>query len=308
MAEKPLLVVIDGNSVIHRAFHALPPLSTKTGQIVSAVYGFLLVFLKAVRELQPTYFVACFDTPKPTFRHQKFKEYKAKRPPTPEDIKSQIPLVKDVLAGFGVLFFEKEGFEADDVIGTICDSARRQDPQAEIAILSGDLDSLQLVGPSTKVYFLKKGVKETVWYDEKGVEERYSGLVPSQLVDFKALRGDPSDNIPGVKGVGEKTAIKLIREYGSLENLYAGIGKKDCSLPASLKEKLAENRTEAFLSRELAQIERAVPIDFDLERCRWGKYDRETVVEILQKFEFHSLINKLPGAPKVGSDNNLRLW
>lgn len=308
MAEKPLLVVIDSNSVIHRAFHALPPLATKKGQIVSAVYGFLLVFLKILRELQPTYLAACFDVPKPTFRHQKFKEYKATRPPTPEDIKSQIPLVKEVLAGFGAAVFEKEGFEADDVIGTICESAQRQNSKVETAILSGDLDSLQLVGFSTKVYFLKRGVKETAWYDKAKVQERYSGLIPSQLIDFKALRGDPSDNIPGVKGIGEKTAIKLIREYGNLKNLYAGIEKKDCSLSVSLREKLRENRERAFLSQELARIRRDVPIEFDLERCRWGKYDREKVGGIFQKFEFYSLINKLPEEKKAGSDNNLRLW
>ncbi|MDO8424370.1 MAG: 5'-3' exonuclease H3TH domain-containing protein [bacterium] len=308
MNEKNKLVVIDSNSVIHRAFHALPPLTTKAGVGVSAVYGFLLVFLKIIRELQPTYIAACFDVPKPTFRHQKFKGYKAKRPPTPKDIKEQIPLVKEFLEKFRVPSFEKEGFEADDLIGTICELAGESNLDLETVILSGDLDGLQLVNPSTKAYFLRRGVKDTVLYDEEKVKERYQGLVPSQLVDFKALRGDPSDNVPGVPGIGEKTAIKLIKEYGSLESLYKKILNPKIKIPNTLREKLLQNKDKAFLSQELVKIEKNVPIDFDLEKCRWGKYDKEEVVKIFQEFEFHSLINKLPETQKSSSDNNLRLW
>ena len=190
--ETKRLIIIDSNSIIHRAYHALPRLTTKKGELVNAVYGFLLVFFKAIREFQPDYIAACFDFPGPTFRHKKFKEYKAKRPPTPKDLVSQIPKVKEILDAFSVLIFEKEGFEADDIIGTIsCLVSRKQVlPEIETIILSGDLDILQLVDSKTKVYTLRKGVKDVVLYDENLVKEKFQGLTPEQILDFKALRGD----------------------------------------------------------------------------------------------------------------------
>ncbi len=204
MKQQKQLIIIDSNSVIHRAFHALPPLTTKKGEIVNAVYGFLLVFFKAVKEFKPDFIAACFDFPAPTFRHKKFKDYKAKRPVAPKELYSQIPIVKEVLGVFNVSVFEKQGFEADDIIGTISEKFPKKQvlPEVEIVILSGDLDTLQLVNKNTKVYLLKKGVKNTVLYDETLVKERYSGLNPEQLVDLRALRGDPSDNIPGIIGIG----------------------------------------------------------------------------------------------------------
>lgn len=299
------LVVIDSNSIIHRAFHALPLLTTKNGIKVSALYGFLLVFLKFAKELNPSYIAACFDTAKLTFRHEKFKEYKAKRPPTPEDIKDQIPLVKEFLGKFNVPCFSKEGYEADDLIGTICQFAG---PNLEIVILSGDLDNLQLVSPFIKVYFLSMGIKQAVIYDEKKVEERY-GLVPSQVIDFKALKGDSSDNIPGVPGIGEKTAIKLLKGHIDLEILYKKIKSKDLKIPESLKKKLLENEEKAFLSRELARIEKNAPIIFELENCRWGKYKKEEIIQLFEKFGFNSLIKRLRETEKETTDKvNLKLW
>ena len=223
--QKKRLIVIDGNSVIHRAFHALPPLTTKSGKLVNAIYGFLLVFFKAIKEFQPDFIAAAFDFPGPTFRHKKFKEYKAKRPPAPEELYQQIPKVKEILEAFNVPIFEKESFEADDIIGTISQLASKKQvfPEIETIILSGDLDALQLVDSQTKAYTLRKGVKDVVLYDEKLVKEKFQGLTPEQLLDFKALRGDPSDNIPGVTGIGEKTAIGLLLKFGSLENLYKEI-------------------------------------------------------------------------------------
>lgn len=319
--ETKRLIIIDSNSIIHRAYHALPPLTTKNGELVNAVYGFLLVFFKALREFQPDYIAACFDFPGPTFRHKKFKEYKAKRPPTPKDLVSQIPKVKEILDAFSVLIFEKEGFEADDIIGTIsCLVSRKQVlPEIETIILSGDLDILQLVDSKTKVYTLRKGVKDVVLYDENLVKEKFQGLTPEQILDFKALRGDPSDNIPGVTGVGEKTATQLIKQFGSLENLYEKIQNPTShqdlvggkiQIPNKLKTKLLEYKEQAFLSQSLAQIKIDVPIDSNLEKCSFWEYNREKVINILRNLEFYSLIEKLPVPQKLTKKvkENLKLW
>jgi len=298
--QKKKLIIIDSNSVIHRAFHALPPLSTKEGELVNAVYGFLLVFFKAIKEFKPDYIAACFDLPFPTFRHKKFKEYKAKRPPTPKELYNQIPKVKEVLEAFNVSIFEKKGFEADDIIGTIGKRVpQRQDfPEVQIIILSGDLDTLQLVDRCTRVYLLRRGIKNTVLYDEKLVEERYLGLKPQQLVDFRALRGDPSDNIPGVRGIGEKTAIKLLKEFRTLDNLYDQLEKKtkkSGGLKLRIKELLIQQKEQAFLSKDLATIEKNVPINFNPKKIQWGEYDKGKIVGVLKKLGFHSLIKRLPG-------------
>jgi len=289
--EKKRLIIIDGNSLTHRAYHALPPLTTKRGELVNAVYGFLLVFLKALREFKPDFAVATFDFPAPTFRHKEFKEYKATRPKAPDELYNQIPKIKEILNIFNVPIFEKEGFEADDLIGTISKLAPKKQiiPEIETIILSGDLDTLQLINRYTKVYTLKKGVKDTVLYDERAVKERY-GLSPGQLIDFKALKGDPSDNIPGVPGVGEKTAIKLIKEFGSLENLYSAL----TGLNQPLRAKLEEYKDQAFFSKNLAKINQNVEIDFDFKKGEWKNYDREKVTKVLKDLEFFSLIERLP--------------
>jgi DNA polymerase-1 len=308
------LIIVDANSVIHRAYHALPPLTTKEGELVNALYGFLLVFFKTIKDFQPDFIAAAFDFPAPTLRHKKYKEYKAKRPPAPKELYQQIPKVKKFLKAFGVPVFEKEGFEADDIIGTISHLAPKKQaiPKLETVILSGDLDTLQLVGPETKVYSLRKGVKDIVLYDEGLVKEKFGGLTPSQLLDFKALRGDPSDNIPGVTGIGEKTAQELLLKFGSLENLYREIeinSAKAKELKPKLKETLLKYKEQAFLSKELAQIKKNIPLDFNLEKSRWGKYDKEKVIQYLKKVEFYSLINKLPEIKKGTSvRENLKLW
>jgi DNA polymerase-1 len=290
---KKRLIIIDSNALIHRAFHALPPLATKKGELVNAVYGFLLVFFRAVRELKPDYIAACFDFPAPTFRHKAFKEYKGKRPPTAEGICQQIPKVKEVLTAFNVPIFEKEGFEADDIIGTITEKTA---DKTENIILSGDLDTLQLVNENTRTYFLRKGVKDIVLYDENLVKEKYQGLTPEKLVDFKALRGDPSDNIPGARGIGEKTAINLILKFGSLEALYKEIeenSEKSKGVSPKTKEILIKDKDHVFLSKSLAQIEKKAGIDFSLEKCQWQKFDKQEVIKIFEKFEFQSLIKRI---------------
>ena len=301
--ETKRLVIIDSNSVIHRAYHALPPLTTKKGELVNAIYGFLLVFLKIIKEFQPDFIAAAFDFPAPTFRHKKYKDYKAKRPPAPAELYLQIPKVKEVLKAFGVSIFEKEGFEADDIIGTIATLAPKKQvlPKIETIILSGDLDALQLINPQTKVYALRKGVKDVVLYDEKRVQEKFQGLIPQQILDFKALRGDPSDNIPGIMGIGEKTAIQLLLKFGTLENLYKEIEENSQNakdLRPKLRETILEYKEQAFFSKTLAQIEKNTPIEFNLEKCRFGEYDKNKVVGILEDFEFHSLIKRLSSEGK----------
>lgn len=299
--EKKRLIIIDGNAVVHRAFHALPPLTTKKGQLVNAVYGFLLVFLKTLKEFQPEFVVATFDFPAPTFRHKEFEYYKAQRPKTPDELSQQIPIIKEILKSFNVTIFEKEGYEADDIIGTIVEKVKstsltiRKGPgqtSVKSIIITGDLDTLQLVkGEEITVYTLKKGIKDTVLYDASQVKERY-GIEPEQLLDFKALRGDPSDNIPGVPGIGEKTALSLIKEHGSLEKTYQAIDNG--LVKEKLGAKLQDYKEQAFLSKKLAQIKKDVPVDFDLEKCRWQDYNKEKASQILKNYDFYSLIPRLP--------------
>jgi len=307
---KKRLVIIDSNSVLHRAYHALPPLTTKKGELVNAIYGFLLVFFKAIKEFQPNYIAATFDFPAPTFRHQKFKEYKAKRPPAPEEFYQQIPKVKEVLEAFEVPVFEKEGFEADDIIATIATLAPRKQvfPEIEIVILSGDLDTLQLVSSRIKVYSLRKGVKDVVLYGESEVEKKY-GISPRQLLDFKALRGDPSDNIPGVTGVGEKTAAGLLLNFRSLENLYKELdenSERAKKLNPRLRETLLKYKEQAFFSKTLAQLKKDVPIDFNFKKCHWGRYDREKAAKILKSLDFYSLISRLLEFKKSGQRGKIK--
>ncbi|XOB42741.1 MAG: 5'-3' exonuclease [Candidatus Nealsonbacteria bacterium] len=315
MAKKKRLIIIDSNSVIHRAFHALPPLTTKKGEIVNAIYGFLLVFLKAIKEFKPDYIAACFDFPAPTFRHKKFKEYKAKRPKAPDELYEQIPKVKQVLKAFDVQVIEKEGFEADDIIGTISKKFSKKQifPEIETIILSGDLDTLQLVDKQTKVYLLKRGVKNTVLYDEDLVRERYEGLNSDQLIDLRALRGDPSDNIPGITGIGEKTAIRLLKEFGTLENIYKQLEERteeSEKIKPRIKELLTKYKEQAFFSQELATIYKNVPIEVSPQKYKWEDYDKNKAISMLEKFEFYTLIKRIkePEQEKEKSVQKLTLW
>lgn len=308
--EKKKLMIIDSQALIHRAYHALPPLETKQGEVVGAVYGFLLVFFKAIKDLRPDFVAAAFDLPKPTFRHEKFEDYKAQRPEVPEDLTSQIPKVKDFLKAFRVPFFEVEGFEADDILGTVSKLMKKEHPEVEVFIVSGDLDTLQLVNSSTKVYTLRKGVKDTVVYDKEAVKDRYE-LEPGQVVDYKALKGDPSDNIPGVPQVGKKTATKLLKEFNSLENLYENFEESE-EIKERIKKKLRENKEQAEFSKSLIQIRYDVPLDFNLSECEWDNYEKEEVIKKLKEFEFHTLIDRLPeleGKDDKEEENpNLKMW
>jgi len=298
MEENKKLIIIDSNSLIHRAYHALPHLTTKSGQEVGAIYGFLLMFFKIIKAFKPDFLVATFDLPVPTFRHEKFEFYKAKRPKIDVELASQIPKIKEILKLFNVPIFEKEGFEADDLIGTISKSALKEENffPLEIIILSNDFDTLQLVDDRTKVYSFKKGAKEEIFYDQKSIKEKYQGLSPSQLIDFKALKGDPSDNIAGVKGIGEKSALFLIKEFNDLENLYRAVEEnngKTLRLKERTKEILMRSKKDAFFSKELIKIKRDVPIEFRLAACQFGNYNKEKIIDNFKGFEFNSLIKKI---------------
>jgi len=282
------LVLIDGNALIYRAYYALPPFKTKKGQLVNAVYGFASILFKVIKELKPDYLVATFDLDGPTFRNVEYKEYKAKRVKPPQELYDQIPLIKELVRALDIPIYEKIGFEADDVIGTIVEKLKKQ--KFKKIIITGDLDTLQLVDKQTEIHTPKKGIKDTAIYDVKAIKERY-GLTPEQIVDFKGLRGDPSDNIPGVAGVGEKTAIQLIKQFGSLEKLYQNLPQRDLNL--KLKAKLLEYKEDAFFSQYLATIKKDVPIDFNLKKCSCGKFNHSKVIKLLEKLGFKSLIKRL---------------
>ena len=318
---KKKLIIIDANSVIHRAFHALPPLTTKKGEPAGAVYGFLLVFLKMVNEFNPNYIVAAFDFPGPTFRHKKFKEYKAKRPPLPQSLRTQIPKIKKALQAFNVPVFEKKGFEADDIIGTIAHavSCPKNFSQIETIILSGDKDILQLlVNEKTKAFILKKGVKNTVLYGKNDIQKEY-GIFLEQFTDFKALRGDPSDNIPGVPGIGKKTARDLLQKFKSLENLYQELEKsspKAKELTPHLKKILLNHKEQAFLSKTLVKIKKNVSLSFKIKNCLWGKYNKKEALELFEDWGFKTLVKRISHLEDQKREDekekpvreNLKLW
>ena len=218
MADK--FLIIDGSSLIHRAFFALPPLTNRKGQHTGAVYGFLRMFHKLLQDVQPRWVAAAFDKSRKTFRSKLFADYKGQRKPTPPELKEQFPLCMEVLQTMGIPALELDDYEADDIIGTF---AKKADPAVEVYIVTGDRDELQLIDGRTRVMYTKKGISDIKLYDEAAFAEDYEGLAPLQLIDLKGLMGDTSDNIPGVPGVGPKTALKLIAEYGSVENVLANV-------------------------------------------------------------------------------------
>ncbi len=283
----PKAYLIDGNSLAYRAFYALPDtMKTTTGITTNAIYGFTMMLLK-VLEGGPDYIAISFDRPEPTFRHKEYKEYKGTRDKAPPTLYDQMPYVKEVAEALGIPVFEMAGFEADDVIGTLAKEAEKAG--YDVTIFSGDLDPLQLVGDHIKVLTTRKGITDTVLYGEKEVEERYDGLKPSQLIDFKALKGDSSDNIPGVPKVGEKTAIDLLKEYQTLENIYDNLDK--IKKPA-LKENLKNNLHLAELSKMLGTIVTNVPIEVDFKGAVKYKTDWGKAVHAFEKFEFNKLVGK----------------
>lgn len=289
---KPKLIIVDGNALIHRSFHALPPtLRTKDGLLVNAVYGFTSFLLKAINEFHPEYVVLTLDKKGPTFRHEAYSDYKATRVKAPDELYEQIPLVKKVATAFNIPIFELSGYEADDLIGSICDQTKKE-KNLERVIITGDLDTLQLVDEKTKVYTMSRGLSDSVLYDISQVKERY-GLKPDQIIDYKALRGDPSDNIPGVKGIGEKTASELLIEFTDLDGVYKAVEKNNAKIKPRILELLKTYKDNAYLSQQLATINLAAPIKFSLPDIEFSSFDLEKVMTVFSELEFKSLLVKV---------------
>lgn len=281
------LILLDTNALIHRAFHALPPLTTKDGVPSGAVYGVALTLLSVIEKEKPDYILATFDVSKETFRTEKFKDYKANRVKAPDELYVQIPLVRQMMEVFGVPVFAIKGYEADDLIGTIVKKIE-QLVDIESLIVTGDMDSLQLVSDKTKVYMLRKGIKDVVIYDKKETRKRFN-IRADQVVDYKALRGDASDNIPGVKGVGEKTAITLLDQFDSLKKVYENIDK----VKESVRRKLEVDRDNAFLSYELATIKTDVDLNFDLKKTTIKNLNKQALADFFSQMGFRSLISRV---------------
>ena len=288
--DSPLLILIDGHALVHRAHHAMrDPLTVQgTGEVVSGVYGFLNMFLRAIEEWKPTHCIVTFDVSAPTFRHEAFKEYKAHRPPTPPELRDQFGRVKQFMEAFNVPVFEMAGFEADDMLGTL--GAQAEGEHLDTLILTGDSDILQLVSPSVRV-LLDSGRQRANAYDIAGVQERYEGLGPEYVAEIKALEGDKSDNIPGVPRVGRKTAIKLLTEYGSIEGIYQHI---DEVKPAGIQKSMRENEELALHCKMLTTIRRDVPVELDTDAARFGGFERGEVLALMRELEFFSMVNRIP--------------
>lgn len=293
------LVLLDVHAIIHRAYHALPDFSSSKGEPTGALYGLCLMLFKLIEEFKPDYMAACFDLPKPTYRHEAYEGYKAGRKKTDDELVSQLVRSREVFRAFSIPEYDKEGFEADDMLGTIVEQMK-DNKDLNIIIASGDMDTMQLIQDDrVRVFTLKKGVKDTVTYGEKEVVERF-GFKPMQLTDYKGLRGDTSDNIIGIKGIGEKTATILIQHFGTIEHMYEGIesGKKDefkkLGITDRIYELLANNKDEAVFSKMLATIRRDAPIDFKLPDSTWREHiEIEKVKKMLQILDFRSLVPKV---------------
>ncbi len=300
-----ILVLLDAHAVLHRAFHALPKFTSPAGEPTGALYGFTAFLLKIIRELKPDYLVACYDLPEPTFRHAAYENYKAKRPKMDDELVPQINRSRDILKVFNIPVYDSSGFEADDILGTIVNQLSAISYQLKIIIASGDLDTLQLVkNDDVVVYTLSRGINEAVIYNEEKVKERF-GFGPELIPDFKALKGDPSDNIIGVQGIGEKTAAEIIKKFGVIENLYKILRNDRKELEkAEIKPRiikiLEENEEEALFSKTLAEIRKDAPIEFSLEGSAWREsLDIKKAQTLLQSFGFRSLIDRLPQCDKI---------
>ena len=264
----------------------MPPLTTSKGELVNAVFGFTSMLLRVLNDIKPEYAVVAFDTKAPTFRHTQYTAYKAHRIAAPEEMHQQLPRIKEVVDSLNIPIFVLEGYEADDIIGTLANQA----VDLEVDIVTGDRDALQLVNTHIKTYMPGKSLSDIQIYDGKRFEEKY-GFKPKQLIDFKALVGDASDNIPGVMGIGEVSATKLIQEFGSLEEIYKNLNK----IPEKISQKLAADAENAKMSKELATIDTAAPIRLDLNKCILSDYDHQKAIKLFEELEFKSLIPRLPG-------------
>jgi len=316
------LVLIDGHAILHRAYHAFPStLKTRRGELVNAVYGFSRMLLTVLEDLKPAFLAVAFDLPQPTFRHQEYVGYQIQRPEMDQELTTQIERVYQILKALNIPIFTAPGFEADDIIGTLArqatmgpvagsshptassdirrrpgarrDSLRPRHPSIEIIIVTGDKDIMQLVNQNVKVYAPGRGFAEPEIFDEKKVKV-FLGITPKQIIDYKALIGDASDNYPGVSGIGPKTAVQLLNQYGDLATIYKNLKR----IKPLLAQKLKEGRENAYLSQKLATIVTKVPIKLNLKACLVHDYDHQKAIKLFGELEFKSLINKLPGLEK----------
>ena len=294
------LVLLDTHAILHRAYHALPEFSSSKGEPTGALYGLVTMLIKIIRELKPDYIIACYDLPKPTFRHEIYNKYKDGRKKTKDDLVSQIKQSRNIFNAFNIPTYAEAGFEADDLLGTIVEKIKKIEGLTTI-IASGDLDTLQLVdGKKVVVYTFKKGINDTIIYDEKAVKDRF-GFKPKFLVDFKGLRGDPSDNIPGIVGIGEKTATTLITNFGSIEDIYKTLASnkdkfKQIGLTPRITNLISNGEEEAHFSKTLGTIRLDAPISFNLPKKTWREdFEIEKALQVFSEFEFRSLRSRLQG-------------
>ncbi len=295
-------VLVDGNALLHRAYHATPPLTTSKGELVNAVYGFTNMVLKAWDDLKPDYIAIAWDRRAPTFRHQMYTQYKATRGPMDESLGNQYTRVHEVIKALGIPEFGVDGYEADDLIGTLARQVKEQNLEIETIVITGDRDIMQIIDKTTKILMPKKTLSDVGLYGEEEFEAKYE-FKPVQMIDFKGLAGDASDNIPGVAGIGAVTATKLIKQFGSVEKIY--LPENLSTLPERTQKLLAEGAESAILSKTLATIDLNSPIKLDLEGCLVSDYKKENVVELFKELEFKSLVNKLTGSakdPLLGDD------
>ncbi len=304
---KTRLVLLDAHAIIHRAYHALPDFTAPSGEPTGALYGLSSMLLRIATELKPDYMVACYDLPKPTVRHEAYAEYKAGRAATDDSLAAQLGTSRRVFEAFAVPIYEKEGFEADDILGTIVEKMK-DDADVEIVIASGDMDTMQLIeGKKVQVYTLKKGLNDTILYDEPAVQERY-GFGPEHIADFKGLRGDPSDNIKGVPGIGEKTGTELIQKFGSVEDLYKTLEKNEqVLLDAGIKPRivnlLKEHEEDARFSKSLATIRRDAPISFSFPKKHWREcVSLPDLLALFDELGFRSLRARVKGVFEGGDE------
>ena len=292
------LVLIDGHAILHRAYHAFPlTLKTRRGELVNAVYGFTRILLTVLEDLKPDFLAVAFDLPEPTFRHQEYVGYQIQRPEMDRELAGQIERVYQMVKTLNIPIFTSPSFEADDVIGTLAKQAALKN--VEVMIVTGDKDIMQLVNKKVKVYAPKRGFAEPEIFDEKKVKI-FLGVTPKQIIDYKALVGDASDNYPGVSGIGPKTAVELLNQYGDLKTIYKNLGK----VKPLLAQKLKDGQENAYLSQKLATIVTKVPLKLNLKACLVHDYDHQKALKLFEELEFKSLINKLPGFKKEKEKRN----
>ncbi len=291
MTTKKTFLILDGNALLHRAWHAIPPLTTQDGRVVNAVYGFAIVIEKMRSEIHPDYMAVAWDLPGGTFRHEEYVEYKAQREKKSQELYDQIPMIQELLKTYGIPSLSAPGFEGDDILGTI--SAMNEAEGMQTLIVTGDLDALQLVTPMTHVLFFVKGLSQTKLYDEVAVKERY-GLTPSQLIDYKTLVGDTSDNLPGIRGIGEKGAVALINEYKTVNGIFAALHRNE--LPEKFVKKFEDQETHAAQMKRMVTVVRDVPLpDFSREVSELHEPDLSKLIPMLHAFEFRTILRKYEG-------------